>query len=122
MGTSSGQILSEPELAWRGQTPPFLSELDLGLEPKSAKFCPNRDLASKGITRGPIFLHHYGRSHGRRRGLSASTFGVWFDIFGRLCTDSQHVALLGSWADGSRCCIQLRFLYFTDSIDLTIFY
>jgi hypothetical protein len=64
MGTSSGQILSEPELAWRGQTPPFLSELDLGLEPKSAKFCPNRDLASKGITRGPIFLHHYGRSHG----------------------------------------------------------
>ena len=34
--------------------PPFLSEPGLGLEPKSVKFCPNRDLASKGTIRGPI--------------------------------------------------------------------
>ncbi|KAJ6600640.1 hypothetical protein B0H10DRAFT_1958763 [Mycena sp. CBHHK59/15] len=38
-------------LTWSG--PPFLSEPDLGFEPKSAKFCPNQDLASKGIIRGP---------------------------------------------------------------------
>lgn len=30
--------------------PPFLSETDLGLKPKLVKFCPNRDLALKGIT------------------------------------------------------------------------